>query len=225
VMLADYGSSSVHGFEPSGDLLFGTGLVIDRATRSQWAAGIGQVVRGPRLGAESVPIGGAVLMSWGIARSHRPDAEVLRGQASPVEMRKRWDAYTQRYFHQGEGERVTVVASDHGIAAWTAGALEKTPLVRSTLGELPIIVLGTGPVVTAFESTVGERPVDLVRVGSLFWSGAPLLWDAESQTLWEGYTGKVLVRGALTDDLRPLAAYPLPHTTFRLLLPRSRIHI
>ena len=225
VMLPDYGASEVHGFEPSTELLFGTGIAIDRATRNEWAPGIGQVVRGSRLGAESVPIGGAVVMPWGVARQHRPDAEILVVETAPDELRERWIEYRDRYFVPGERDRITVVASDHGFAGWASSALERTPLIQTTLGEQPVVVVGAGPVVSAFQASVGDRPLSLVQVGTLFWAGAPLLWDAESGTLWEGYTGEVLVPGAVKENLRALAVYALSRETFRLLLPRSRIDI
>ncbi len=199
---------------PSGDVLFGARLV----SWGEEAAAISPILgRAMRRGAK-VPrverLPGVFVMPWSVARWVQPSAPVLVAAAKPEAVDALWQRRAKRSPALGSDDHLLVMIDAEGHSAAAPADLGRNlHLVEGP--ELRAILVRARGASAAFDAA-GHRLMEAVDEPL---SGLPWLWDAGTETLYEGLSGRPLAGPGA--PLVPLVLFEIPSSTWGAIAPKG----
>jgi hypothetical protein len=186
-----------NSFGVSGKLIMNVLVMYDRQTDSLWSQLTGEAVAGPLVGTklEFVP---AWQTTWADWKAQHPNTIALdKGYGGTIR-----DPYTNYYNSASSGvigqdriderlyvkEFVVGIEHNNEAVAYPFGVLNEKPLVNDAVGDLAVLVVfssetGTGVV---YNRQINNQILTFSLIDEL------IITDAETDTVWDGLTGKAL---------------------------------
>ncbi|MDP6942674.1 MAG: DUF3179 domain-containing (seleno)protein, partial [Myxococcota bacterium] len=206
-------------FSNTANLLFGHQTLLERRSRSEWSPVLGRVVQGAAPSGAVRHVPGAVVLPWQIARALFPGARVAIPSDTFSKHKPFYAAHRDRFDLPLARRRVLVLSDAGERVVIDKETLVSEPFLSTRVGETPVLVVSDAGMRGVYAARIDGRPLHFELYMRDTETGAGLLRDTETGSIWEGITGRAVAGPLAGARLRPVVFQEMPEGTAAALFP------
>jgi hypothetical protein len=208
-------------FSHTMNLLFGHQTMLERTTRAEWSPVLGRVVQGPASEGRLRAVPGAIVLPWRLAERLYPAAEVATPSNPSSRHKDFYAAHRERFDRPMERTRALVIPRDEGPALIRPDTLLAQPFYQTQIGATSLLVVSDSGGRAVYDRSLRGDLLNFELYQRDVETGAGLLTDQETGSVWEALTGRAIAGPLQGAALTPLVFHELPEASAAALFPRQ----